>query len=64
MKLIIEYVHNAIRFERLAALEQNPAVSAVLKDQAAAYRKLAEERAKKIGVPPPAKPPSPPANPQ
>jgi hypothetical protein len=63
MKLIMEYVESAIRFEHLAALETNPERSAVLKKQAAAYYQLADERAKKIGVPQPQRPPSPPEEP-
>jgi hypothetical protein len=59
MKLIMEYVQSAIKFEHLAALEANPERSAVLKKQAAAYYQLADERAKKLGVPQPAKSPSP-----
>ncbi len=53
MKLILEYVQNAIKFEQLAAMERNPDVVAALKKQAEAYRKLADERAHKLGVPPP-----------
>jgi hypothetical protein len=53
MKLIVDYIENAIKFEQLAAQERNPEVSAKLKEQAAAYRKLAEERAEKLGVAPP-----------
>jgi hypothetical protein len=53
MKLILEYVQNAIKFEQLAAMERNPEAVAALKKQAAAYRKLADERAQKLGVPPP-----------
>ena len=63
MKLILKYVQDAIRFEQLAALEQNPAASAVLKKQAVAYYQLADERAKKIGVPQPTRPPAPPDEP-
>ncbi len=50
MKLALEYLEDAIKFERLAALEENPEHKSALMGQAAAYRKLAEERAKKIGV--------------
>ncbi len=53
MKWIAEYIEHAIRFEHLAALERNPEVRAKLEKQAVAYRKLAEDRAKQIGVPPP-----------
>lgn len=57
MKLILEYVRDAIKFEQLAAMERNPAAIAALKGQAAAYRKLAEERARALGVPSPEMPP-------
>ncbi len=51
MKLVTEYLVDAAKFDQLAALEQNPQVREQLKKQAAAYRKLAENRAKQLGVP-------------
>jgi hypothetical protein len=56
MKLITEYVADAVKFEHLAALERNPEVRTLLEKQAAAYRKLAVQRSKQLGVPPPEKP--------
>ncbi len=53
MKWIAEYLENALKFEQLAALERNAEVRAKLETQAASYRKLAEDRAKQLGVPPP-----------
>jgi uncharacterized protein (DUF58 family) len=53
MKLITEYIADAVNFERLAAVETNPEVRAQLEKQAAAYRRLAAQRAKQIGVPAP-----------
>jgi hypothetical protein len=53
MKLVAEYLHDAVRLEQLAAQERNPEVSGALQKQAHAYRKLAEKRAKELGVPPP-----------
>jgi hypothetical protein len=53
MKLVAEYLADAIKFAQLADEEKNPDVKAALKKQAAAYRKLAFERAKKMGLPPP-----------
>jgi hypothetical protein len=50
MKMLAEYVENAIKFEKLAAEEKNPAVKADFEKQAAAYRKLAEQRAKQYGL--------------
>jgi|tagenome__1003787_1003787.scaffolds.fasta_scaffold13237010_1 hypothetical protein len=56
MKLIADYVDRSIKFEHLAATEKNSAVKAQLERQSAAYRTLAERRAKEIGVPLPQKP--------
>jgi hypothetical protein len=53
MKMIAEYLENALQFERMAADEENPQLKADLKRQAAAYRKLAAERAQKLGLQPP-----------
>ena len=57
MKLLTEYLADAVKFERLARSEQNPALKAQLEKQAAAYRKLAPERAEKLGMPLPPDPP-------
>jgi hypothetical protein len=51
--MIAEYLDYAIQFERMAADETNPAVRAQFEKQAAAYRKLASERAAKLGLPEP-----------
>ena len=56
MKLLSEYLEHALTFERLAAQESNPAVKWQFEDQARAYRKLAAERAKKLGLPLPSQP--------
>jgi hypothetical protein len=53
MKMIAEYVEHAIRFEQMAKAEQNPRLKADLQKQAEAYRKLAQERANKLGLPRP-----------
>jgi hypothetical protein len=55
MKMIAEYLEHAIQFERMAAEEKNPELKAQFNKQAAAYRKLAADRAKKLGLeePPP-----------
>jgi len=50
MKLATEYLDDAAKFERLASAEEDPALKVQLQDQAAAYRKLAKERAAKLGV--------------
>jgi hypothetical protein len=51
--MIAEYLDHAIQFERMAAEETNPAVRAQFEKQAVAYRKLASERAAKLGLPEP-----------
>jgi hypothetical protein len=56
MKLVTEYVAEAMKFEQLAATEKNQEFRAQLEKQAAAYRKLAEDRARTLGLPPPEKP--------
>ena len=50
MKVVAEYLDHALQFERLLAYETDPKLKARLERQAAAYRKLATERAKKIGL--------------
>ncbi len=57
MKLITEHLAEAAKFERLAKEESNPALREQLLKQAAAYHKLAEERAQALGQPLPPKPP-------
>jgi hypothetical protein len=49
MKMIAEYLDNATKFERMAARERDPKLKAELESQAVAYRKLAEQRARKYG---------------
>jgi hypothetical protein len=50
MKMLAEYLENAIKFERLAAEEKDPALKADFERQATSYRKLAEKRAKEYGL--------------
>jgi hypothetical protein len=45
MKMVAEYLEKALDFEQLAAAESDPVLKADLERQAAAYRKLAAERA-------------------
>jgi hypothetical protein len=56
MQLLSKYLEHALQFERLAASEHDPKRKAELESQARAYRKLAVERARKIGLPPPSPP--------
>jgi hypothetical protein len=51
MKLVAEYLADALKFERLAAEEKNEDLKLSLLQQAAAYRKLAEKRAKELSKP-------------
>jgi hypothetical protein len=50
MKQVTEYLENAVQFERLAAAEKDSKLRAELEQQAAAYHKLAAQRAKQLGV--------------
>jgi hypothetical protein len=53
MKLLSQYLEHALKFESLAAAETNPKLKADLGGQATAYRRLATERAAKLGLPQP-----------
>jgi hypothetical protein len=46
MKMLAEYLEQAIAFERMAADEKDAKLKADLEKQGAAYRKLAVHRAK------------------
>lgn len=50
MKMVADYLENALHFERLADAEANPQLRAAFEKQAAAYRKLATQRAKEAGL--------------
>jgi hypothetical protein len=50
MKLIAEYLDIANKFECFAAVEPPSKLKESFEKQAAAYRKLAEERARKLGI--------------
>jgi hypothetical protein len=56
MKMLSEYIEHAISFECLAKEETNPILREQFEKQAAAYRKLASERAARYGLPPPSPP--------
>jgi hypothetical protein len=53
MRMIAVYVTNADRYERLAADELDPELKVRFETQASAYRRLAAERALKLGLAPP-----------
>jgi hypothetical protein len=50
MKMLAEYLENALRFEQMAADEKDATLKAQFEKQAFAYRKLAEKRAKDFGL--------------
>jgi hypothetical protein len=50
MKMLAEYLDNAIKFEQMAAHEKDAKLKAEFEKQAASYRKLAEKRAKEYGL--------------
>jgi hypothetical protein len=54
--MIAEYIEHALQFEQLAAHEKNPQLKADLEKQGQAYRKMAADRAKKLGLKPPPPP--------
>jgi hypothetical protein len=52
VKLVAEYLAEAVKFDRMAAEATDPKLKQSLQDQAAAYRKLAEKRAADLKLPP------------
>ena len=52
VKLIAEYLEQVINFERMAAEATDPKLKESFKEQANAYRKLAEKRAADLKLPP------------
>lgn len=56
MKMIAEYLEHAVEFERMAADETDPQLKDSLLKQAAAYHKLAIERAERLNLPRPPRP--------
>jgi hypothetical protein len=52
VKLIAEYLEQALHFQRMAAEATDPTLKDSLEKQAAAYRKLAERRAAQLNLPP------------
>jgi hypothetical protein len=50
MKMLADYLENAIKFEQMAADERDAKLKEHFKTQAAAYRKLAEKRAKEYDL--------------
>jgi hypothetical protein len=50
MNTIAKYVDHAAQFEEMARLERDEEFKAILLTQAVAYRKLAEDRARKLNL--------------
>jgi hypothetical protein len=59
VKLVTEYLEQAVRFERMAEESADLTFKRSCQEQAAAYRKLAAQRAKQLNVPLPKPPPKP-----
>jgi hypothetical protein len=55
VKLVAEYLDNALAFERIATAEKNPTLKSEFEKEAAAYRRLAAKRAIDLGLEPPKK---------
>ena len=53
MKMIAEYLEHALQFEKMARDETDAGLKEQLVKQAQAYRKLATERAQRLGLPTP-----------
>src|SRR5262249_16442809 len=58
LKLVAEYMRDVILFEQMASREPNLELKEALETQAKAYRKLADKRAKELGLTPLEPPPS------
>ena len=56
LDLLTQYIEHALTFERMADAESNRGLKSDLERHATAYRRFAENRAKKLGLPPPSKP--------
>jgi hypothetical protein len=54
--MIAEYLEHALQFDRMASEATDPALRQSLQGQAAAYRKLAKERAARLNLTAPAAP--------
>jgi hypothetical protein len=52
VKLVTEYLEQAVKFDRMAAEATDPKLREALQSQAAAYRKLADRRAAQLNLPP------------
>ena len=53
MKMLAEYLEHALEFEGMARQATDVALKAQLQEQAGMYRKLADKRARQLGLRPP-----------
>ena len=53
MKMLAEYLEKVVNFEKMAGEQKDAKLKANIEYLAAAYRKLADERATKLGLLPP-----------
>jgi len=56
LDLLTQYIDHALTFERMADAEPNPGLKTDLERQACAYRRLAAQRARRLGLPLPSEP--------
>jgi hypothetical protein len=56
LDLLTQYIDHALTFERMADAEPNQALKADLERQASADRRLAAQRARRLGLPLPSEP--------
>ena len=53
MKMLAEYLEHALEFEGMARQATDAALKAKFQEQAEMYRKLADKRARQLGLRPP-----------
>jgi hypothetical protein len=56
LDLLTQYIDHALTFERMAEAEPNQGLKADFERQASAYRRLAAQRARRLGLPLPSEP--------
>ena len=56
LDLLTQYIDHALTFERMAEAEPNQRLKADFERQASAYRRLAAQRARRLGLPLPSEP--------
>jgi hypothetical protein len=64
LDLLTQYIDHALTFERMAEAEPNQGLKADFERQASAYRRLAAQRARRLGLPSPSEPNRHTANPR